>query len=67
VRAISSVIDGVQVYGKFLDDALIDQEPKPMLVTEEGNSLILTLPHFWDYAAIDPGILTILTYKNIMN
>ncbi len=46
------------MYGTFLDKALVDDESKPTLVSTnaEKEELTLTLPHFWIYATIDPGM-----------
>lgn len=54
-RAITFSQDGINFYGRFLDTAVVDQLPRPTLVGHAGNDVVLTLPHFWNYAALDPG------------
>jgi hypothetical protein len=51
-------VEGVLLYGKFLKYALVDDVPKPTSLTTDGSSsVVMTLPHFWSYAVIDPGML----------
>lgn len=48
------------MYGSILQDALVDQAPTPLKVdlsVENGtNIVIMTLPHFWVNAVVDPGM-----------
>lgn len=60
-------VDGLRLYGTFLDYALIDQAQRPMQVStlNSGSILSFVLPHFWVHAVIDPGTLLIY-FNNIM-
>lgn len=58
VRSVQYTVDGVTMYGTFLQNALVDQEPRPLQVAlsekDNRNLIVLTLPHFWVNAVIDP-------------
>lgn len=56
MRSVTIYVDDTVFYAKFLANALIDQFAKPTTVSQLGSDIVLTLPHFWDYAAIDPGM-----------
>eukprot|EP00026_Physarum_polycephalum_P002460 Phypoly_transcript_02467.p1 GENE.Phypoly_transcript_02467~~Phypoly_transcript_02467.p1 ORF type:complete len:887 (+),score=102.50 Phypoly_transcript_02467:228-2663(+) len=59
-RAFSFFLNGTEFYGRFLDNALVDNSPKPMLVHQQNDQIILTLPHFWVYSIIDPDFSVLL-------
>ena len=47
------------MYVRFLENAEVDGLPKPSQVTSDvmtSKFVTYTLPHFWNYAIIDPGM-----------
>lgn len=59
---INIILDNVrwtELFGTFLNYALIDKIEKPLQVqvANGGSILSFTLPHFWVQAVIDPGII----------
>lgn len=64
VRSVQYTVGGVSMYSTLLQDALVDQEPSPLgvnFVTQNGsNLLIMTLPHFWVNAVVDPDYSVLL-------
>ena len=45
------------MFARFLENAEVDGRPKASEVKTDSTSRLLTytLPHFWNYATIDPG------------
>lgn len=52
----SSEYLGVTLFGRFLQNALLDGEPAPSKTTYDtlAGEYLITLPHFWDVAIVDP-------------
>lgn len=53
---IKHSINGATLYSQFLGNAEIDGSPKAVgIVADSPESIRLIIPHFWNYAAIDPS------------
>jgi len=55
-------IDGVIMYGQFLDKAELDGAVRVITfqLDKENNVVTATIPHFWDYAVIDPSYAVLI-------
>lgn len=57
MKWIKYSVNGVTLFSQFLENAEIDGIPKPIeIIPNDSNSLHLIIPHFWNYAAIDPSM-----------
>lgn len=52
----SSEYLGVTLFGRFLDNALVDNAPAPTKTTYDtlAGEYLITVPHFWNNVTVDP-------------
>lgn len=65
VQWVMIVIDDVALYGQFINKAEIDNRVRTISFKSANNSISAILPHFWNYAYMDPQFSLLLGDKNI--
>eukprot|EP00026_Physarum_polycephalum_P015620 Phypoly_transcript_16341.p1 GENE.Phypoly_transcript_16341~~Phypoly_transcript_16341.p1 ORF type:complete len:174 (+),score=26.81 Phypoly_transcript_16341:223-744(+) len=69
VSYVLIVAGNVTLYGQFLDKAELDDRVRSVKYSAGNDGITITVPHFWDYADIDPNFNVLLgapeKYKNL--
>eukprot|EP00026_Physarum_polycephalum_P007387 Phypoly_transcript_07447.p1 GENE.Phypoly_transcript_07447~~Phypoly_transcript_07447.p1 ORF type:complete len:469 (+),score=93.90 Phypoly_transcript_07447:178-1407(+) len=62
LKWIKYLINGFAFYGQFQDKAILDGYIRTIRFRQNvtDNSIITIIPHFWDYADIDPNFAVLL-------
>eukprot|EP00026_Physarum_polycephalum_P009764 Phypoly_transcript_09899.p1 GENE.Phypoly_transcript_09899~~Phypoly_transcript_09899.p1 ORF type:complete len:181 (+),score=25.46 Phypoly_transcript_09899:682-1224(+) len=57
LRWVIVVVDGVSLYGQFLDKGVLDDRVRTVQysLSADKTTVTATVPHFWDYIDLDPN------------